>query len=106
MDASDPFRNPNPIIGDSVLDTRYLNPEYLFNKAADFAIYIFNHLFTKDALHNVYVVLSFFALFFIAVIIYTTVRMFEIRKKEHLHLQHEIAEYAHKQALKEGKTEA
>ena len=41
-------------------------------------------------------------LFFITVLAYTTVRMFEIRKKEHEHLHHEIHEYAHKQKEKEN----
>jgi hypothetical protein len=43
------------------------------------------------------------AAFFIGVIIYVIVRMFEIREKEHKHLHHEIEEYAHNQALKEEK---
>ncbi len=106
MDTSDAFRNPNPIIGDSILGTKYLNPEYLFNNLIDSASYIFNNFFTEKTLNGFYIALSFLSLFLIAVIIYTTIRMFEIRRKEHLHLQHEIAEYAHKQALKEGRTEA
>ena len=41
--------------------------------------------------------------FFLTVLVYCTIRMFEIRKKEHEHLRHEIAEYAHHQKEREKK---
>ena len=41
------------------------------------------------------------AAFFLTIILYTIFRLFEIRKKEHEHLHHEIAEYAHNQAEQE-----
>ena len=46
-------------------------------------------------------IFSFLSIFFIAIILYCTVRMFEIRAKQHKHLKQEIAEYAHHQALQE-----
>jgi hypothetical protein len=46
-------------------------------------------------------VMSVFAIFFITIIFYTSVRLFEIRKKEHEHLHHEIVEYAQNQAEQE-----
>jgi len=42
--------------------------------------------------------LFFLGMFFLSIICYTAVRMLEIRRKEHKHLQHEIAEYAHHKA--------
>ena len=97
MNTIETFNNTNPLIQDSFLSSKFFNPDYLFNQL----IWIFNHVFNTKILESVYAVLSFFAIFFIAIIIYTTIRMFEIRKKEHMHLHHEIEEYKHHQALKE-----
>jgi hypothetical protein len=41
------------------------------------------------------------ALFFLTLLAYCAVRLLEIRKKEHEHLRHEIAEYAHHHKAKE-----
>lgn len=49
--------------------------------------------FIKDVLYLLIFVL-------ITIIIYSTIRIFEIRKKEHEHLNHEIEEYAHHQKTK------
>ncbi|MFN4181457.1 MAG: hypothetical protein ACK4FA_02060 [Candidatus Paceibacteria bacterium] len=46
-------------------------------------------------------VIYFMILFLITLIIYCVIRMFEVRKKMHDHLQHEIHEYAQKQKAKE-----
>jgi hypothetical protein len=93
------FDNTNPLLENSFLGSKIFNPEYLFNQGSEFLKYII----TKQTLEVIYVLLSIFAIFFIAVIVYTTIRMFEIRKKEHTYLHHEIEEYAHHQALKEKK---
>lgn len=87
----------NPITQNSILGSKYFDPNYLFSRLVE----IFNFIFTVKNLHIFYTVISIFAIFFIAVIIYATIRMFEIRKKEHIHLHHEIEEYAHNQALKQ-----
>lgn len=84
-----------------ILSSNYVNPEYLFSHGAEFLKYVF----TMKTLNVIYIILSVLAIFFIAVIIYSTVRMFEIRKKERLHLQREIDEYAHNRALREKKAE-
>ena len=89
--------NNNPLIENSFLGSDLLNPEYLFSKGVQFLGYIFN----AKTLGGFYVFLSFLAILFIAIIIYTTIRMFEIRAKERAHLKHEIAEYTHNQALRE-----
>ena len=89
--------NSNPLIENSFLGSKYLNPQYLFDHGVEILGYIFN----AKTLEGLYVFLSFLAIFFIAIIIYTTIRMFEIRAKERAHLKHEIAEYAHSGALRE-----
>ena len=91
--------NQNPLIENTFLGSKILNPEYLFNEGVNFLSYIFN----AKTLEGFNVFLAFLAIFFIAIIIYTTIRMFEIRKKEHKYLQHEINHYAHNQTLREKK---
>lgn len=94
------YESTNPLIKDSVLGSKFLNPDYLFNHGVEYLGYIFN----SKTLGGFYAVLSFFSIFFIAIILYCTVRMFEVRRKEHAYLHHEIAEYAHNQALREEKS--
>jgi membrane protein implicated in regulation of membrane protease activity len=55
--------------------------------------------------HIIMIVLYVVATFFIFIICYTSVRMFEIRKKERKHLKKEIEEYAHHQAEKDKKAQ-
>ena len=55
---------------------------------------------SESILNTILILLS---LFFITILFYCAVRMFEIRKKEHAHLHHEIAEYAEHQREKEKK---
>jgi len=93
----DTFNSTNPFIRDSFLGSKYLNPEYLFGYLAK----IWKLILNAKTLEIIYIVLSVFAIFFIFIIIYSAIRIFEFRKKEHLHLHHEIAEYAHNQSLKE-----
>ena len=93
--------NQNPLIENTFLGSKFLSPEYLFNQGSEF----FKYIFTEKTLTGFYIFLSVLAIFFIAVIVYTTIRMFEIRAKERAHLKHEIEEYAHNQALKEKKSQ-
>jgi len=97
----DTFNSTNPLIKDTPLGSQYLDPDYLFSHGLEILKYIFN----SKGLDVLYIILSVLTIFFIAIIIYTTIRMFEIRKKEREHLKHEIAEYAHNQALKEKKVQ-
>jgi hypothetical protein len=97
MYTTNTFNSTNPLIENSLLGSKFLNPEYLFNNLVIFLGYIFN----AKTLEVLYSIFSIFSIFFIAVVIYTTIRMFEIRKKEHAHLHHEIMEYAHHQALQQ-----
>jgi hypothetical protein len=81
----------------------WLNPAYLFNKEFAFAKGVWA-FFTSDAFRHGYITILFiFSLFFLTIICYSVVRMFEIRKKEEHHLHHEIMEYAHKHAEREKK---
>ena len=97
--------NPNPLIENSVLGSQYLNPQYLFNQGLVFLNWLWNFLNTSgDTIIAIYhILLFFFALFFLLIIAYASVRVLEIRKKEHKHLQHEIAEYAHRRKEREKK---
>lgn len=89
----------NKIAEGTPLASKYLDPGYLFDHGAQ----ILKYLFTERTLDVIYVILAVLAVFFLAVIIYSAIRMFEIREKEHAHLHREIEEYAHSQALKEEK---
>lgn len=90
--------NQNSLLNGSFFDSKYFNPEYLFNQGLtffhDFFVYI-----NVDKIASIGKTILFFsAMFFMIVICYAIVRLFEIRKKEHEHLHHEIAEYAHNKA--------
>ena len=95
----------NSILENSVLGSKWFNPEYLFNQGVAF----FHQFFTffnnnGPQIASVFnTILFFLALFFLTIISYTSIRIFEIRSKENKHLQHELAEYAHHQAEKEKK---
>jgi hypothetical protein len=80
-----------------------LNPAFWFEKMVTFIKWLFDVIFnntTGDLLQGIF---YFLAIFFITIIIYTAVRMFEIRKKEHAYVHHEIAEYSHHLREKEKK---
>ena len=95
------YTSNNPLIENSFLGSKLLDPQYLFDQGVKF----FSYVFTVQTLNGLYVLLSFLSIFFLAIIIYTTIRMFEIRAKEHAYLHHEIEEYAHDQALRERKSQ-
>jgi len=93
----------NPLLENSVLGSKWFNPDYLFNQGAAFFTKLFNWTVSIDAqivniYHNILFILS---LFFVTLISYCWIRMLEIRRKEHKHLKHEIEEYAHRQAERE-----
>ena len=89
---------PDNILSGSFLDSPYFSPDYLFSRGAEYVERFFL-FFTNDQAVSVWKTLLFFlAIFFLTVICYTIVRMFEIRAKEKKHLEHEIREYAHHKA--------
>lgn len=97
--------NPNPVLEDSVLGSKWFNPDYLFNQGVIFFQQFWGYINNTSAeIISVYhTILFFLALFFLTIISYTSIRMFEIRRKERKHLKHEIAEYAHYQTEREKK---
>jgi hypothetical protein len=98
MDSVD-FSNINNPPPESILNTKYLNADYLFGWMTDF----FNLIFSQETVSILNTICMFLSLFFITLIFYCSIRMLEIRKKEHEHLMHELAEYKHHQAEKERK---
>ncbi|OGI68722.1 hypothetical protein A2738_00230 [Candidatus Nomurabacteria bacterium RIFCSPHIGHO2_01_FULL_42_15] len=86
----------NDIFGDTFLGSKWFNPDYLFNQGISF----FTNFESVDPqiVFLYHSILFFLALFFLTVISYSTVRLFEIRSKEKKHLEHEIHEFAHHQA--------
>jgi hypothetical protein len=95
----------NPALGNSFLGSKWFNPDYLFNQASAFFNDFFNYFNNNQTqIVSLYdIILFLFSLFFLSLICYCTVRMFEIRKKERHHLAQEIAEYAHHQKEREEK---
>ncbi|OGI61684.1 hypothetical protein A2643_01580 [Candidatus Nomurabacteria bacterium RIFCSPHIGHO2_01_FULL_39_220] len=87
----------NNILGDSVLGSNWFNPDYLFNQGIKFFHDAFNITINPDVISLYHTILMLFALFFLTIISYASIRLFEIRAKERKHLGHEIAEYAHYQ---------
>jgi hypothetical protein len=98
MDTTVPLNNPNT---GTFLDSRYLDPGYWFNHFFPGVVQLWNLIFSTQTAAIVKTLLFFLAVFFLTIICYTVVRMFEIRKKEHEFLHHEIEEYAHNKAESE-----
>lgn len=90
--------NLDNFFNNSFLNSQYLNPGYLFNQAAFYIKQFFSFVSSEQAVSIEKFILFVFALFFISLICYIAVRMFEIREKEKRHLHHEIEEYAHNKA--------
>lgn len=95
----------NNILGDSVLGSQWFNPDYLFNQVASFFHNLSgfdpnNYASVISLYHTILFILS---IFFLTLVSYCSVRIFEIRSKEREHVRYEIAEYAHHQAQKEKK---
>jgi len=77
------------------------NPDKWFGAEKNIGNWAY-HAVQSQALKTI---LALFSIFFITVILYCFVRLLEIRRKEHAHLEHELKEYAHKKAEKEKKVE-
>ncbi len=98
-----PTLDQNPIFGTGVQNgsSMFLKWEYGFYKFIRWVGDILPVIFSQGTWDIIKAVLSVISLFCISVIVYCSVRMFEIRKKEHDHLEMEIAEYAHHQKERE-----
>lgn len=91
----------NNILEGSFLGSKYFDPTYLFNQAYAFFQGIFSHTIVSQVKNLFYFIIFLLAVFFTFLIVYCAVRVLEIRKKEQKHLEHEIAEYARRQAERE-----
>lgn len=81
----------------------FINLEFVFNKVLEFFQFIFS-FFANSSFGSVfYTTLSLLSIFFLVIICYCIVRILEIRKAEHEHLHHEIAEYKHHHKEEENK---
>jgi hypothetical protein len=92
----------------TVFKSQVLNPDYLFGEGYSVAHRIFTEI-TNPKIWSLYqTFLIFLSIFFLSIIAYCAVRLFEIRKKEHTHLHHEIHEYAlhQKEKAEKEKSEA
>ncbi len=85
----------NVFLQNTPLSSKYFDPSYLFGKEWNFLVNIFHFIFNPQTGEVVTIILYILAFFFVVIICYTLVRLFEIRKKEKAHLHHEIEEYAH-----------
>ena len=83
----------NPLIQNTFLGSKYFDPAYLFNQESAFFKQFFSFLFNPQVKDIFNTLLGLLAMFFLAIICYSFVRLFEIRAKEKKHLQHEIEEY-------------
>ena len=92
-------------VGVSIVNSNYTNPDYLFNNALVYIKQFFVYVTSDQAVSIEKSILFILSLFFLTIICYSLVRIFEVREKEHAHLHHEIHEYAHKKAEKEKKAQ-
>ncbi|MFA6177860.1 MAG: hypothetical protein WC694_03135 [Candidatus Paceibacterota bacterium] len=98
--------NQNSFLQNTFIDSKYFNPEYLFNQGSIFFHDLFSFL-SEVPIDQVIIfiktILFFLAMFFLTIICYVIVRMLEIRAKEHKYTHDEIHEYAHKKEQEEKK---
>ncbi len=92
--------------GNSFLNSKYLDPTYLFLEGYEFFSRLFSIIFSYDVLNLLYTMMIILSMFFLTLISYCIVRLFEIRKKEEEHVEHEIAEFAHHKREHDKKKEA
>ena len=87
--------NQNNLLGGSPFDSKYFNPSYLFNQGVILIKQLIAYLTSNGGVNTERAILFFFAMFFLTIICYVIIRMFEIRAKEHRYLHHKMTEYAH-----------
>lgn len=105
MDVSSPqlFSNSPKLAPDTILGSKYLDPNYLFDKEASFFGRLVDFITDEKTIATYETILFALATFFLAIIFYSLIRLLEIRKKEKKHLHHEIEEFARQNAEKEQK---
>src|SRR3989344_7645202 len=95
----------NSFLGDSFLNSKWFNPDFWFSKGTGFYHWLSNVIIGAHVIALLNTILFFLAMFFLVLISYCSIRMFEIRRKEHAHLEQEIEEYAHRQRERERKAQ-
>ncbi len=85
----------NSLINGTFFDSKYFNPEYLFNQGFLYIKKFISFISSDQATSIEKTILFLLGMFFLTIICYVIVRMLEIRAKEYKHLHHEIEEYAH-----------
>lgn len=81
-----------------IFNPTFLNLEYLFNQILNFLHRFFGGFISETFVIFLKVLAGLFAVYFVVIIGYAISRIFEIKKKEEEHLEHELEEYAHKHA--------
>lgn len=106
MNGTDYVNNTTALQG-SFFGSKYFDPLYLFTQGYIFfqKLFSFSVGVSDDAVNIFYIILFLVGSFFIFLISYCVVRIFEIRKKEHHHVHHEIEEYRHYKAELDKKRE-
>lgn len=97
--GSNPSLPPEAIIP----NPKYFDVNFLLDKIVQFFTFSGSVEFTKvlndsKILSFIYILFAILSTFLIFVITYSIVRIFEIRKREHHHIEEEIHEYIHKHA--------
>jgi len=95
----------NSLTEGSFLSSQYLNPVYWFDKGYAFFKILFKIITSSELKGALFTLMFLAATFFLTVISYSLIRIFEIRKKEHAHHHHKIEEYAHYLKEREKKKE-
>lgn len=95
------FNDSPKLAPDTVLGSKYLDPGFWFGKEVSFFDQLSIFVNDPSVIETYRIILSLFSIFFIAIIFYTIIRLFEIRKKEKMHLHHEMEEYARHNKEKE-----
>ncbi len=93
----------NKVIESPILTSKYLDPDYLFSHGSTFVRESFSYIFSGDVAYMMRFLFYFFVIFFIFVIFYASIRLLEIRRKEHEYLHHKIAEFAQNHREREKK---
>ncbi|MFA6273751.1 MAG: hypothetical protein WC662_01190 [Candidatus Paceibacterota bacterium] len=87
----------------SIMDNIVAPPPGFNTTFQEVAQTVTNPVSVKEKIQPFLTFLNILSVLFIAVIAYTFIRLLEIRRKEHHHLEHEIEEYAHHQREREQK---
>ncbi|HNW71572.1 MAG TPA: hypothetical protein PKZ36_00875 [Candidatus Paceibacterota bacterium] len=102
MDLSQTFNSNNQATEELLFNSKFFDFDKILSGIYNFFINLFDPLSQPTAIGNIVkFILALFSIFFIFIIIYSVIKIFEVRKKEHEYIEHEIAEFRRKQIEKE-----